>query len=114
MVLLLAVPWTRSLPSGVTARTPGSLASWPATVAGTVAANPPTIGRALVTCPPSRRTASSGAEPAPARAAARTNRRSPQPSPVDAHPSERADIAYVWPTRLKHPRGQATGLYGGS
>ncbi len=45
----------------MTALTPGWPASSSALSAGTVAANPATIGRALVTCPPSRRTASSGA-----------------------------------------------------
>ena len=60
-MLALAAPWTRTLSSGVTARTPASLASSPTAAAGTVAANPATIGRALVTWPPSRRTASSGA-----------------------------------------------------
>jgi hypothetical protein len=84
MVLALAAPWTRSLPSGVTARTPGCLASSPATVAGTVAANPPTIGRSLVTCPPSRRTASSGAEPAPARFCTMTRMGSAAPGRADA------------------------------
>ena len=64
---MLAVPWTRTRSAGVTALTPGRLASSPTTVAGTVAANPATIGRALVTCPPSRRTASSGAASAAAR-----------------------------------------------
>jgi hypothetical protein len=57
----VAAPWTRTSSSGLTARTPASLASSSTAAAGTVAANPATIGRALVTWPPSRRTASSGA-----------------------------------------------------
>ena len=61
MAPALAPPWTRTLSSGVTARIPASLASSSTAAAGTVAANPATIGRARVTWPPSRRTASSGA-----------------------------------------------------
>ena len=79
-----AAAWTRTRLSGVTARTPASLASSSRAAAGTVAANPATIGRALVTCPPSRRTASSGAGSAAARFCTMTRMDSAIPGWADA------------------------------